>query len=144
MQRSKSNELNREVDKASELLGEALLNAIRLAVREEIREALSQGGFSFDDRLLHTEEASKVLQVSPDCLYRNSRKLPFTRRLGPKALRFSSGKETNASPELRIRLVDASGFKVPYLGSRVCRWPSRVCLLDNAAYEHEIRSRRIS
>jgi hypothetical protein len=28
-------------------------------VREEIREALSQGGFSFDDRLLDTEEASK-------------------------------------------------------------------------------------
>jgi predicted DNA-binding transcriptional regulator AlpA len=57
-------------------------------VREEIREALIQGGFSFDDRLL-AEEASKVLQVSPDWLYRNSRKLPFTRRLGPKALRFS-------------------------------------------------------
>jgi hypothetical protein len=128
----------------SALLGEALLNAIRLAVRQEIREALIQGGFSFDDRLLDTEEASKVLQVSPDCLYRNSRKLPFARREGPKALRFSSGKETNASPELRIRLVDASGFKVPYLGSRVCRCPSRVCLLDNAAYEHEIRSRRIS
>ena len=70
-------------------LGEAFLNAIRLAVREEIREALIQGGFSFDDRLLDTEEASKVLQVSPDWLYRNSRKLPFTRRLGPKALRFS-------------------------------------------------------
>jgi predicted DNA-binding transcriptional regulator AlpA len=49
---------------------------------------LSQGGFSFDDRLPDTEEASKVLQVSPDWLYRNSRKLPFTRRLGPKALRF--------------------------------------------------------
>jgi hypothetical protein len=29
-----------------------------------------------------------------------------------------SGKETSASPELRIRVVDASGFKVPYLGSR--------------------------
>ena len=70
-------------------LGEVFLNAIRLAVREEIREALSQGGFSFDDRLLDTEEASKVLQFSPDWLYRNSRKLPFTRRLGPKALRFS-------------------------------------------------------
>ena len=39
MQRSKSNEFNKEVDKTSELLGEALLNAIRLAVREEIREA---------------------------------------------------------------------------------------------------------
>jgi hypothetical protein len=89
VQRSKLNEFNKEVDKPSELLGEALLNAIRLAVREEIREALIQGGFSFDDRLLHTEQASKVLQVSPDWLYRNSHKLPFTRGLGPKALRFS-------------------------------------------------------
>ena len=76
------------MDKTSELLGEAIVNAIRLAVREEIREALSQGGFSFDDRLL-AEEAFKVLQVSPDWLYHNSRKLPFTRRLVPKALRFS-------------------------------------------------------
>jgi len=84
MQRPKSNELNKEMEKTSELLGEGLLNAIRLAVREEIREALSQGGFSFDDRLLDTEEASKVLQVSPDWLYRHSRKLPFTRKLGPK------------------------------------------------------------
>ena len=77
------------MDRTSELLREAILNAIRLAVREEIREALSQGGFSFDDRLLDTEEASEALQLSPDWLYRNSRKLPFTRRLGPKALRFS-------------------------------------------------------
>lgn len=89
MQRSKSNESNKEMEKTSELLGEALLNAIRLAVRKEMREALSQGGFSFDDRLLDAEEASKVLQVSPDWLYRSSRKLPFTRRLAPKALRFS-------------------------------------------------------
>ena len=76
------------MDKTSELLGEAIVNAIRLAVHEEIREALMQDGFSFDDRLL-AEEAFKVLQVSPDWLYRNFRKLPFTRRLGPKALRFS-------------------------------------------------------
>jgi hypothetical protein len=61
MQRSKSNEFNKEVDKTGELLGEALLNAIWLPVREEIREALIQDGFSFDDRLLDTEEASKVL-----------------------------------------------------------------------------------
>ena len=89
MQRSKSNEFTKEVDRTSGLLREAFLNAIRLAVREEIREALRQGSFIFDDRLLDIEASSKVLQVSPDWLYRNSRKLPFTRRLGPKALRFS-------------------------------------------------------
>jgi predicted DNA-binding transcriptional regulator AlpA len=54
-------------------------------VREEIREALKQGGFRFDDRLLDIKEASKVLQVSPDWLYRNSCKMPITRRLDPKA-----------------------------------------------------------
>jgi hypothetical protein len=49
----------RKWTKRASCSGEALLNAIRLAVREEIREALSQGNFSFDDRLLNTEEASK-------------------------------------------------------------------------------------
>ena len=34
-----------------------------VAVREEIREALIQGGFIFDDRLLGIEEASTVLQA---------------------------------------------------------------------------------
>jgi hypothetical protein len=33
-----------------------------------MREALMQGGFSSDDPLLDSEEASKVLQVSPDWL----------------------------------------------------------------------------
>lgn len=70
MQRSKS---NKEGIKRVSCSGEALLNAIRLAVREEIREALMQGGFSFDDRLLATEEASQVLQVSPDWLCRSHR-----------------------------------------------------------------------
>ena len=41
MQRSKSNEFNNETDKTSGLLGEALLDAICLAVRQEIREAFS-------------------------------------------------------------------------------------------------------
>ena len=42
-----------------------------------------------EDRLLDAEEASKLLSVSPDWLYRNVKKLPFTRKLGPKMLRFS-------------------------------------------------------
>ena len=49
MQRSKSNEFTKEVDRTSELLREALLDTIRLAVREEIKEALKPGRFSFDD-----------------------------------------------------------------------------------------------
>jgi len=55
--------LIKEVDKNEGTARGGALNAIRLAVREKIREALRQGGFSFDDRLLDTEETSKVLQA---------------------------------------------------------------------------------
>jgi predicted DNA-binding transcriptional regulator AlpA len=72
------------------LLGETLLAAIREAVREEIHAAGFQKGFEDGDRLLDAEEASKVLSVSQDWLYRNAKKLPFARKLGPKMLRFSS------------------------------------------------------
>jgi hypothetical protein len=46
-------------------------------------EALIQGGFSFDDRLLDTEEASKGTAGFAGLA------LPFTQRVGAKALRFS-------------------------------------------------------
>jgi len=42
-----------------------------------------------NDRLLAVNETAKKLSVSTDWLYRNSSKLPFTRRLGPRKLRFS-------------------------------------------------------
>ena len=41
------------------------------------------------DQLLDVNETAKKLSVSKDWLYRNSNKLPFTRRLGPRKLRFS-------------------------------------------------------
>jgi hypothetical protein len=59
-----------------------------LAVREESREALIQGGFSFHDRLLHTRRGLQGAAGFAG-LALPQRKLPFTRRLGPKALRFS-------------------------------------------------------
>jgi predicted DNA-binding transcriptional regulator AlpA len=71
------------------LLGQALLDAIRQAVREEI-QALGHHANGHDDYLLDAEGAAKVLGVSEEWLYRNSKKLPFTRKLGPKMLRFSS------------------------------------------------------
>jgi hypothetical protein len=52
-------------------------------VREEIKEALIQGGFSFDDRLLNTEEASKGAAGFAGLA------LPFTQRVGRNVLRFS-------------------------------------------------------
>ena len=41
------------------------------------------------DQLLTAEQAAGLLAVSPDWLYRHAKKLPFTRKLGPKMLRFS-------------------------------------------------------
>lgn len=42
-----------------------------------------------DDRLLTAEEGAPILGVAPRWLYRHSGKLPFTRRLSRKVLRFS-------------------------------------------------------
>jgi hypothetical protein len=42
--------------------GEAFPDAIRLAVHEEIRAILKQGGFNFDNRPLDVEEASEMMR----------------------------------------------------------------------------------
>jgi len=72
---------------APAMLGDAIIQAIRQAVREEIQAAMGQN--DHQDRLLDAEEASKILSVSPDWLYRRAARLPFTRKLGPRVLRFS-------------------------------------------------------
>lgn len=41
------------------------------------------------DRLLTSEEAATMLGVDVRWLYRRADKLPFTRKLGPRTLRFS-------------------------------------------------------
>jgi len=66
----------------------ALESWLRTLIREEI-QAANQNGNHEGDRLLDTEEASKLLSVSPDWLYRHGRRLPFTRKLAPRVLRFS-------------------------------------------------------
>ncbi len=43
-----------------------------------------------DDRLLTVSEAAEKLHTSKDWLYRHWKTLPFTVRLSPKQLRFSS------------------------------------------------------
>src|SRR6516164_4321791 len=58
---------------------------LRELVRDEIQAA--KNAQQHDDRLLDATEAAKMLSVSADWLYRN-KKLPFTRKLGPKMLRF--------------------------------------------------------
>ena len=77
-----------EPDNTSSLLGEALAGILKPIVAEAVKEALN--GHREEDRLLDAEETAKLLSVSEDWLYRRAKKLPFTRKLGPKMLRFSS------------------------------------------------------
>src|SRR5688572_6464448 len=60
---------------------------IRELIREELNRALTHA--PQEERLLAVEEVAKVISVSMNWLYRNSGKLPFTRKLGPKMLCFS-------------------------------------------------------
>ena len=41
------------------------------------------------DTLLTADQAAKILNVTPRWLYRHAKRLPFTRRLSRKVLRFS-------------------------------------------------------
>jgi len=61
---------------------------LKALVREEVEKAVGQNGHQ-GDKLVDAEEACKVLSASPDWLYRHATRLPFTRKLGPKMLRFS-------------------------------------------------------
>lgn len=62
----------------------ARLTQALLVSREGEPRAMSQ-----DDRLLTPQEASAILNVSVRWLYRHAPRLPFTRRLSRKRLRFS-------------------------------------------------------
>ena len=67
-----------------------LLDQIRAAVREEIGKAANANGAAVKgDRLLNPKETARILSVSEDWLYHNAKRLPFTRKLGPRLLRFS-------------------------------------------------------
>jgi predicted DNA-binding transcriptional regulator AlpA len=68
---------------------DAMLDAFRQIVREEIKAAANGAVSKSSDRLLDPEEAAKLLSVSEDWLYHQAKKLPFTRKLGPRLLRFS-------------------------------------------------------
>ena len=66
----------------------ALEGLLRRIIREEIGSI--RAGATAEDRLLEADDAAKLLSVSEDWLYRHAKKLPFTRKLGPKMLRFSA------------------------------------------------------
>ncbi len=61
---------------------------LKALVREEVEKAI-QNGHHGGDRLLGAKEASTLLAMSEDWLYRNAHKLSFTRKLGRKVVRFS-------------------------------------------------------
>ena len=69
-------------------LENALEGLLRRIIREEIQVFKAELNGQ-QDRLLDAEEASKLLGMSRHWLYRHGKKLPFTRKLGPKNLRFS-------------------------------------------------------
>ncbi|MGH7774321.1 MAG: helix-turn-helix transcriptional regulator [Candidatus Binatia bacterium] len=69
------------------LLADALAAILKPIVKEAVEQALN--GHRDEDRLLDAEEAAKLLGMSRYWLYRHAQKLPFTRKLGPKNLRFS-------------------------------------------------------
>src|SRR5215831_18013804 len=71
----------------STMLVTITVGQLRELVREEIQAATTTKHEA--DRMLTAEEAAEMLSMSTDWLYRNARKLPFTRKLGPKMLRFS-------------------------------------------------------
>jgi predicted DNA-binding transcriptional regulator AlpA len=71
----------------STLLVTITIGQLRGLIREEIQAARAPQQDA--DRLLSADEAATLLSVSPDWLYRHAKKLPFTRKLGPKMLRFS-------------------------------------------------------
>jgi predicted DNA-binding transcriptional regulator AlpA len=68
-----------------------VLAQIRQIVREEITTAIQSGApnVTQQDTLLTSEQAAQLMGVSPRWLHRHAGKLPFTRRIGRKNLRFS-------------------------------------------------------
>jgi excisionase family DNA binding protein len=61
------------------------------AVQAAIAARLAAGLHRDDgpDRLLTVKQAAPALGMSEDWLYRNADRLPFTRRTGPRTVRFS-------------------------------------------------------
>ena len=70
---------------------DALLDAFRMIVREEVATALSNGaGHAAEkDALLTPEQAAALIGVDKKWLYRHSKQLPFIRRLSRKKIRFN-------------------------------------------------------
>jgi excisionase family DNA binding protein len=69
------------------VLENALSELVRQAVRAEVQEIV--GLIRDEDRLLTIDQVAERLSVSKEWIYRNGKRLTFTKKLGPKMLRFS-------------------------------------------------------
>lgn len=65
------------------LTAEELAAVVQDAVKAALRSAPKE------DRLLSVEQVAEILNVTPEWIYHNTRKLPFIRKIGGQ-LRFSS------------------------------------------------------
>ena len=65
------------------LTAEDLFEVVQNAVKSAMRSAPKE------DRLLSVEQVAEILNVTPEWIYHNTKKLPFTRKVGGM-LRFSS------------------------------------------------------
>jgi len=79
-----------ETNNTPNIFSDAFRSELEEIVERAIKKALNGNGHHDGDRLLDAEEASKILSVSPDWLYRRADRLPFTRKLAPRVLRFSA------------------------------------------------------
>ena len=80
-----------DASKCPSLFSDALRSELKEIVREVFREEMKNrgGNNGVEERLLDTKEVAQILGVSESYLEHNAHRLPFTRRLGPKLLRFS-------------------------------------------------------
>jgi len=75
------------MDETGKILGEVLAAILKPIVKEAVQEAMND--HKEQDSLLDAEQAAEILAVSQDWLYRHANRLPFTRKLAPRVLRFS-------------------------------------------------------
>ena len=76
-----------KVEVPSGLLENALFDLVRQAVRVEVRDISKLDRDA--ERLLTIGQVAQTLSVSKDWVYRNAKRFTFTRKLGPKMIRFS-------------------------------------------------------
>ena len=74
-------------ENSNSVFEKALSELVRQAVRAEIQEIVRR--MREEDRLLTIDQVAQRLSVSRDWVYRNGGKWEFTRKLGPKMVRFS-------------------------------------------------------